>query len=363
MTIRQDVQRIWSGPIFIVGPPRSGTELLRTILNRHSSIHVSDETHYFDDLRPRLYRKGGSVGPEALAAAADALRSRLDRPYGLTGDPERSGLPRETLMAMAGRIGPGPDALFEAFCRHNAQHASRRIWGEKTPRHIFRIDDILSAFPQAKIICMVRDARGVIASYRDWQNRWFDKSAISRDLLDDVLTEERRTRQSYNLVILGLLWRAGINAALSAEKRHGTDRLRIQRYESLLERPVHEVGDLCGWLSVGFEPGMLDVPMVNSSYTDFGRMQGITQAPAHRWREALSRREVSVANVICGRLLQTMGYEAAPVSGGTWNTIIETARLPAAGIRALRANRHRYSNPIDYVLRRALFTLVSRNGS
>jgi hypothetical protein len=360
MTSHQDMPQTWPGPIFIVGPPRSGTELLRSILNRHSSIHVSDETHYFDDLRPKLYRKGVPAGPEGLVAAADALRSLLDRSYGLTGDPARSALSREVLVAKASRIGPGPDALFEAFCRHDAERASRRVWGEKTPRHVFRIDDLLIAFPHAKVICMVRDARGVIASYRDWQNRWFDKSAVSRELLDDILAEERRTKQSYNLVILSLLWRASVNAALSGAKRHGAGRVRILRYESLLARPTEEAGDLCGWLGLGFEPGMLDVTMVNSSYIDAGRTHGISLAPAYRWREALSQQELSVANVVCGRLLQTMGYDAAPMSGGIWNTVVETAKLPAAGIRALRANRHRYSNPIDYVLRRAFFALVSR---
>ena len=36
-----------SNPIFIVGAPRSGTSLLRVMLNRHPSIGLSDELYYF----------------------------------------------------------------------------------------------------------------------------------------------------------------------------------------------------------------------------------------------------------------------------------------------------------------------------
>lgn len=41
-------------PVFIIGSARSGTELMRQILNRHSQVMIGMETHYFDDLHPRV---------------------------------------------------------------------------------------------------------------------------------------------------------------------------------------------------------------------------------------------------------------------------------------------------------------------
>ena len=42
-------------PIFIVGISRSGTTLLRKILNQHSDVWIVErETHYFDDLRVKM---------------------------------------------------------------------------------------------------------------------------------------------------------------------------------------------------------------------------------------------------------------------------------------------------------------------
>ena len=38
-------------PLFVVGPSRSGTSLMRALLNGHADIALAGETHYFDDLR------------------------------------------------------------------------------------------------------------------------------------------------------------------------------------------------------------------------------------------------------------------------------------------------------------------------
>mgnify|MGYP000529984615 CR=1 FL=1 len=37
----------FKGPLFIVGMPRSGTKLLRDLLNQHPKIHIAEiETHF-----------------------------------------------------------------------------------------------------------------------------------------------------------------------------------------------------------------------------------------------------------------------------------------------------------------------------
>ena len=59
----------WPGPVFVVGPSRSGTTMMQTVLSSHPRVALASETHYFDDLRPRI---GG--GPLAAMAPADRDR-------------------------------------------------------------------------------------------------------------------------------------------------------------------------------------------------------------------------------------------------------------------------------------------------
>ncbi len=157
-------------PIFVVGASRSGTELMRSILNQHPSVRISTETHYFDDLRVKLkgHEQRGLTEQEAYRCEV-YFRTAMHRRYGHRSEPANLSLSQQALRGTAAMIGTGADAFFEAFCRLDAQQNGADRWGEKTPRHIFCLPEIMRAYPGAQIICMVRDPRAVIASYRDWK--------------------------------------------------------------------------------------------------------------------------------------------------------------------------------------------------
>ena len=78
-------------------------------------------------------------------------------PSARPASPAESRLDRDELRALAQELGGTGDAYFEALCRLRAKRHGRERWGEKTPRHVYRIDDLLTAFPEAKVVCLVRD--------------------------------------------------------------------------------------------------------------------------------------------------------------------------------------------------------------
>jgi len=315
-------------PIFIVGPSRSGTSMLREIFNRHPELWITRETHYFDDLRRRsadrpevedYFLTVGTLAYGAETSAADA------------GDEARL-----ELRTAAGELGGTPDAYFEAFCRGRARRQGRARWGEKTPRHVFRIAEMLDVFPDARVICMSRDPRAVVASYRDWTRR----PELSPDVESPFAGDRRRARSSYGLLLSCLMCKSALVAGVRAAMRYGEASVRVVRFETLVRGPRETLGDLCEWLELPFDERMLDVPIVQSSYAS-GEARGISTEPLERWRDALTETEIRTIEAACGDVMRRLGDDRATV-----------ALLPLDVVRAAHANRGRMGSPLSYVWRR-----------
>ena len=338
------------GPIFIVGAARSGTELVRGMLNRHLEIHLATETHYFDDLRPRLGSRAvsGLEGKERTLAI-DYFRGLRHRAYGLSGDPELSDWSAELLDDAARSLGSGGDALFAAYCQLSAAEAGKVIWGEKTPRHVFRVEEMLEAFPTARIIVVLRDVRGVVASYRDWRNRWFDTESLLPEMKRAVIAEEARAAASYSLTLIALLWCSAVRTAARWYKRYGSDRVIFLRFEDVLLNPEDGARLLASQVGVPFDRAMLDAAIVNSSYVGSHTKLGFDAAVADRWRDNLSHAERRHIDLIAGCTLSNLGYERDNLGISVRHSGWELVTFGVAVLRALIFNRARIANPLRYL--------------
>lgn len=344
----------WAPPLFIMGASRSGTAMLRSILVKNKSISLVGETHYFDDLRPKFAGKTiEQMSNSEIELCCDYFRAQTSRPYGKKGNPNESWLSRDELMSVAQEIGNSVDSIFEAYCKLSAWRDGAQVWGEKTPRHIFRIPDILQAYPNARIICMVRDPRAVVASYRDWKYQGGLNKADNADYEKAIAEDEARTRQSYHLVLAAMMWRGAANAAFKAKMNFNSDHIKITKYEDVTNNTEKTVSDLCNWLDVEFTPEMLNIPLHNSSAIKFTDSAGVSKVPQHRWRKVLSQNEVGIVQQVAGSSLSKAGYEKEEISLSVFYAIKAYLTLPFSIIRAAHANRSRYDSLPKYLIRRA----------
>jgi len=324
-------------PIFVVGPPRSGTTLTARILGQHSRVFMPGETHFFDDIYSRRKEIGEPERPEARAKIIQRLATLYGR-YNEPPDQRRvATLFSEPAVIRELQSARDYKIMFSSFMNIQTRHVGKARWGNNVPKDIFSVREILGFYPLAKIIICIRDVRDFLLSYR---NKWQVASQEGRD----------RLKRLYHPLITSLLWKSSIKQIAVIETLAQPENIMTVKYESLVEDPRAVVRQMCDFIEEDFEETMLDVRTHNSS-TQVDQ-EGIFSSSVGSWRQQLTHEEVFMAQEIAGRELQRLGYERAVVDVHYARLVFLCATAPYACAKALAANRKRTGPLLPYLLRR-----------
>jgi hypothetical protein len=324
-------------PIFIVGPPRSGTTLMARILGRHSRIFMPGETHFFDDIYSRRrnlgdLRNGDSV--EKVIARLGTLYAR----YNEKRDQERVDRllgEREAIEEL--RACRSYEEILSCFMELQTRVAGKARWGNNVPKDIFHIKEIVSFYSDAKIVVCIRDVRDFLLSY---QNKWTVTSSENVGRLKDL----------YHPVVTSLLWRASVKQLVRLRASVPRENFMVVHYENLVEGPERVVRGVCRVIGEDFEQNMLEVNEQNSSFSV--RQNGIYSSSVGRWRGELTNEEVYTAQKITKRYLDELGYGTENLAINRFKVGCIWATLPFALWRALHANEIIRGPFFPYIARR-----------
>jgi hypothetical protein len=167
--------------------------------------------------------------------------------------------------------------VYEAFLRKNTLEHGKTIPCEQTPNYIYYLREILEAFPKARVVNIVRDPRDVLLSQKKRWRRYYQSSS------EMVGREALRSWMNYHPVSTSWMWRAAVKHAMLFE---GHPRVYNVRFEDILENPEKEVGAICSFIGIPYQPEMLDVPVRGSSLvSDRQGQKGIDKARTGNWRD------------------------------------------------------------------------------
>ena len=200
-TAADDAATAGSAPIFVVGSPRSGTTLLRLLLDAHPRISCGEETHFLRDL-------------ETIVGRNWTLVSTYE-------------LPREWWL----------DRIRELYAGFQAEvlaRSGKTRWAEKDPTYTLHLPFIEELFPDALFVHLLRDGHDVVASFRD---RWGYTSAA------------RAARTE---------WARYVRAARELEARLPAGRFLELRYEELVAEPERQGQRLFAFLGEDWDPAVLE---------------------------------------------------------------------------------------------------------
>jgi hypothetical protein len=153
---------------FVVGMNRSGTTLLRMMLDAHPDLTIPPETHFVPDLI-KAAREDDATPESALEAMKSA------REWGDFGFSDDEMLAR--LRALP-EIKPGP-AVRTFYAAYTEEQGKPR-WGEKTPTYVQKMRLIQRALPEARFVHVIRDGRDVALSVLDRTVRELTAADIAR---------------------------------------------------------------------------------------------------------------------------------------------------------------------------------------
>ena len=145
--------------VFIVGCPRSGTTLLRRIVDAHPQLAITPETQWI----PAYYKKRLGLTPEGLVTPELIPRLLEHRKF------FQLQLSREELERLITLPQPVPYASFvTGIFDLYGKIRGKSLVGDKTSGYVLKLRMLHDLWPTAKFVHLIRDGRDVCLSILNW---------------------------------------------------------------------------------------------------------------------------------------------------------------------------------------------------
>jgi len=227
------------GPLFIIGMPRSGTKLLRSLLNENPLISIPTiETEFL----PLWRKKWNSFGDLSdFDNFKQFYKFNLKLPYFDYMKSLNSLIDQDIWFNSCQNY--KITGVFEALIRHDsdATVGSNIIWGDKSPSYIRHTLFLKHMYPKAKFIHIIRDVRDYCLSI----NKAWGK----------------------NIYRAAQRWTTDVQQAKNDSLHLGNNYIEI-KYEELLSDTENQLSKLCEFLSVPYSSKMLKLSQPSENLGD-----------------------------------------------------------------------------------------------
>lgn len=276
--------------IFIVGVSRSGTSLMRKILNASDQIAISWENHFLGHLIPsegaryKFRRFGGLSNDGNVHRLVNYIYSDDFRKSSRFRDVSNqwrwivAKIDKQDFLQRILNSDRSERSLFTIMMRVFADAKGKPIMGEKTPAHVRYVPTLLAWFPGGRVIHMIRDPRGIFVSElrRRRKATTFPYQQLKRfDFLFKL----------YILLQTTIVWFESVNLYAKYKELY-PDNYYSLRFEDLVTDPENHIRRVCDFLGVDFQANMLRQFVVSDGFQAW--QDGFDAHAADRWREHIA---------------------------------------------------------------------------
>lgn len=278
--------------VFMIGTQRSGSNLLRLMVNQAPSIAAPHPPHILERFTPLLPAYGDLRDESSFQRLVDDVVTLVEvNPVSWGVEFDRADIRRRcrdnSLVAVFGSV---MDRMAEAYGKPH--------WMCKSLANVHFLPEIERYFAEddARYLYLYRDGRDVCLS--------FLKAVVGEKTAYHVARQ----------------WHVEQQLALECGRRVPASRYMALSYEELTSNPESTLSLLCRWLDIEFSPTMLDFHASDeaSKTAASGKMWENVKKPvmatnSKKWLKSLSTEQIVDFESVAGESLVQLGYELAVV--------------------------------------------------
>jgi hypothetical protein len=274
-------------PVFLIGAPHSGADLIARALKRTPGFHVT-------------------VGQPSVLSVVTAFARTPSIQHGRG---EAAATVLRDAFAQAWQVSPHACLACLPECQRATSPTpagtcvdERKIsrFGDASPALMYCAEALLDAFPDGRLVQIIRDGRAVTAAMLSDPEElaWFRRGVANVESefpnpFFGIETEEDRTIWP-KLSAAGkcaMRWRGAVHKMARLRTSLSADQLTTFRYEQVLAEPKASAKALADFL--GAEVGRIEVP---------------SQKESESWRRLLSPAQLGEIEKVAGQQLRRVGY-------------------------------------------------------
>ncbi len=331
-------------PIFIVGMSRSGTTLIARTLNRNESVYILNETHIIRELGEKLHNDSFFQlnNYDYLWKFLNQFLTIQKKDYYRKTSYQVYNAEANQIIKTYKKRSCNCANFIRTLFEHECKKRGKPWGGDQTPNHVFHLAAIITLFPNAKIINMVRDPRAVVYSQK---KKWRAGRRNNQPTFEVI-----RTLINYHPITQALLWKKSIRAFLSARGKYSRANLHQVIFEDLVNEPDTIIRQVCDFLRIDYSPNMLDVAVsLSSSDISASDVKGINKNIASNWETHIGVTERFIIESICGTDAEHFGYKMIKQGPNYLVFLSYLVLFPLQSAAALFFNLNRIRNPFKFI--------------
>ena len=281
-------------PVFVIGAPHSGADLLARALKRSAGFHLTIGQPSVMSV-VNAFARSPSIQRGRGEAAATVLRDAFAQAWQVTA---HGCLGCSLACRDAGGVNGAGVCVAERDIRR---------YGDSTPDLMYCAEGLVDAFPDARIVQIIRDGRDVVAAMLEDAAvlAWFKPGVANVDSefpnpFFGIETEADLAAWP-GLSLAGkcaMRWRGSVRAMARLRSSLPAERLTTLRYEQVIRQPAAAARAVSGFIDA-------DVAAVGVRARGRG---GPLAIQSGGWRRMLTAQQVTEVEHVAGIDLRRVGY-------------------------------------------------------